>query len=233
MTDHPTKLLAETSLEQSPIVANCRMNRERELTGANGYARDLRMNPLDHLKQITTNDSTRRWLDLCCGTGRALVEAARLAEQEAMSIEIVGVDLVDSFMPHHLGSLDLIEASLSSWQPKGEYDLITCVHGLHYIGDKLGLLTRINNWLRKGGLFVGNLDLRNIRITSSKDSKRTIAQALRDAGFIYNTRTKLLKHHQQDDFRLPFRYLGASDQAGPNYTGQPAVDSYYEVEAAH
>ena len=28
---------------------------------------------------------------------------------------------------------------------------------------------------------------------------------------------------------LPYRYLGADDQAGPNYTGQPAVDSYYEV----
>ncbi|MER6203040.1 class I SAM-dependent methyltransferase [Streptomyces sp. NPDC001586] len=28
--------------------------------------------------------------------------------------------------------------------------------------------------------------------------------------------------------RLPFRYLGADPAAGPNYTGQPAVASYYE-----
>ena len=28
---------------------------------------------------------------------------------------------------------------------------------------------------------------------------------------------------------LPYRYLGADDRAGPNYTGQPAVDSYYEM----
>jgi len=26
---------------------------------------------------------------------------------------------------------------------------------------------------------------------------------------------------------LPYRYLGADDQAGANYTGQPAVHSYY------
>ena len=28
---------------------------------------------------------------------------------------------------------------------------------------------------------------------------------------------------------LPYRYLGADDRAGPNYTGQSAVGSYYEV----
>ncbi len=27
---------------------------------------------------------------------------------------------------------------------------------------------------------------------------------------------------------LPYRYLGADDRSGPNYTGQPAVTSYYE-----
>ncbi len=27
---------------------------------------------------------------------------------------------------------------------------------------------------------------------------------------------------------LPFTYLGADDQAGPNYTKQPAVNSLYE-----
>jgi hypothetical protein len=28
-----------------------------------------------------------------------------------------------------------------------------------------------------------------------------------------------------------YHYVGADNQAGPNYTGQPAVDSYYEVVA--
>jgi len=26
----------------------------------------------------------------------------------------------------------------------------------------------------------------------------------------------------------PFRFLGADDTTGPNYTGQPVVNSYYE-----
>ena len=35
--------------------------------------------------------------------------------------------------PHHdLPCLHLVEASLSFWSPTGSFDLITCVHGLHY-----------------------------------------------------------------------------------------------------
>jgi hypothetical protein len=32
------------------------------------------------------------------------------------------------------------------------YDLITCVHGLHYAGDKLAALARAASWLTPGGL---------------------------------------------------------------------------------
>lgn len=28
--------------------------------------------------------------------------------------------------------------------------------------------------------------------------------------------------------KFPLRFVGAADKAGPNYTGQPAVHSYYE-----
>jgi hypothetical protein len=30
------------------------------------------------------------------------------------------------------------------------------------------------------------------------------------------------------DASLPYRYLGADDQTGPDHTGQPSVASYYE-----
>ncbi len=43
------KLLSEDELERSAVVANCRMNRERELAGSNGYDRKLGLNPLDFL----------------------------------------------------------------------------------------------------------------------------------------------------------------------------------------
>jgi hypothetical protein len=42
-------LLDDDFLERSAVVANCRMNRERELLGSNGYGRELGFNPLDFL----------------------------------------------------------------------------------------------------------------------------------------------------------------------------------------
>jgi hypothetical protein len=43
---------------------------------------------------------TVAWLDLCCGTARALIQAAdRLADIELAGTELMGVDLVDAFDP--------------------------------------------------------------------------------------------------------------------------------------
>ncbi len=109
------KLLGDDELERSSVVANCRMNRERVLTGSNGYSRDLGFNPLNFLRERLAPDRPVAWLDLCCGTGKALVEAARISHSEGMAIEITGVDLVGMFdradanLPH----LRLVEASLS------------------------------------------------------------------------------------------------------------------------
>ena len=36
----------------------------------------------------------------------------------------------------------IFEASLAAWRPERTFGLITCVHGLHYVGDKLGLISR-------------------------------------------------------------------------------------------
>lgn len=43
------RLRSDKELEQSAVVANCRMNRERELTGSNGYTVEIGFNPLDRL----------------------------------------------------------------------------------------------------------------------------------------------------------------------------------------
>lgn len=58
-------------------------------------------------------------------------------------------------------------------------------------------------------------------------TSRVITSQLRGAGLVYDSRKKLLSCRGQTDIRLPFDYIGADDQAGPNYTGQPAVNSYY------
>jgi SAM-dependent methyltransferase len=179
-------LLSDDDLERSAVVANCRMNRERDLLGSNGYDRELGFNPLDSLKERTATGHPAAWLDLCCGTGKALIQAARQvsAAVPVLRIEIVGVDLVGRFYRPDpaLTCLRLIEASLSTWRPDRPFDLITCVHGLHYIGDKLGLVARACSWLTDDGLFVATLDLHNVKFTDGKPVGRRVAADLRRLG---------------------------------------------------
>jgi hypothetical protein len=159
------RLLDEEALAASAVVANCAMNRERQLVGANSYARELGFDPLDLLRaRLTPSDGTTPgWLDLCCGTGRALVQAARQLSRDGLAdrVTLVGVDLVDYFDPTPVPNppLQLCCAALSSWTPTRRHR-ITCT------------------------------------------GRRELS--------------------------LPYVYLGADDRAGPNYTNQPAVDSYYQ-----
>ncbi len=220
-------LLTDDTLEQSSVVANCTMNRERELLGTNGYDQELRFDPLDFVRRRAAADGSATWLDLCCGSGRALIDAADVAEAEELPIRIIGVDLVDMFRESNSSKLSFVAASLTHWQPTAPVDLITCVHGLHYIGDKLRLISRAAGWLTNQGRFAANLDLQNILLRKGS-ARRQVAAALRSNGCEYSFRHKLLHRDKRCELSLPFRYLGADDQAGPNYTGQPAVTSHYE-----
>lgn len=223
-------LLGDGALERSSVVANCQMNRQRTLTGSNGYAKELRLNPLDFL--LGRSGAKVRWLDLCCGEGKALVEAAQIVHGQGLDdkFEIVGVDLAGPPTPteSEVSCLRLVRASLNQWQPTGRLDLITCVHGLHYIGDKLGLVVRAASWLADDGQIEANLDLNNIKFADGRAASRIVAKELRQAGFDYDNRRKLVHCSRRIEAQLPLRYCGADDQAGPNYTKQPAVDSYYE-----
>jgi SAM-dependent methyltransferase len=225
------RFLNEQQLEQSGVIANCRMNRERNLTGSNGYSKEIGFNPLDLLIERVSSAGAARWLDLCCGSGKALFEAARSLAASGLEdrIAIVGVDLI--VPPAHIDPtikcVRFVEASLARWQPEGCFDLVTCVHGLHYMGDKLGLIARAAAWLAEEGRFAANLDLVNIKWRDGRPAGRAIAAELRASGFQYNSRKKLLTCAGRRHVQFPFDYVGANDQAGPNYTGQAAVDSYY------
>jgi SAM-dependent methyltransferase len=229
-------LLDDESLERSAVVANCRMNRERSLTGSNGYDRELRFNPIDVIAELLTDRGQVAWLDLCCGTGRALIEAGEHIRSlgYADRVTILGVDLAGMFWPKptHLRCVYLVEGSLAHWQPTQTFDLITCVHGLHYVGDKLGLIARALSWLAADGLFAGNLDLANVKWADGTAAGRQVAALLRRAGCAYDRRHRLVTCHGRRLLGLPLSYVGADDAAGPNYTGQPAVDSYYAARAA-
>ncbi|GAA2702029.1 class I SAM-dependent methyltransferase [Actinoplanes palleronii] len=221
-----TGLLDDRALHASSVVANCAMNRERQLAGVNSYARELGFDPVAWLAALPGEGVG--WLDLCCGSGRALLQAAERVRADA---ELVGVDLVDAFLPHkaapRTGGPVLVAAPIESWTPERLFDLITCVHGLHYVGDKLGVLGRVVSWLTPGGRFVADLDLDSVRVGEGRVAGRRLASHLRAAGIDYDGRRKRISCAGARKLSLPYEYLGADDRAGPNYTGQPAVHSHY------
>jgi ubiquinone/menaquinone biosynthesis C-methylase UbiE len=193
------------------------MNRQRQLAGVNSYERCLGFHPTS----VLTAQSA--WLDLCCGSGQALIDAATGTPD---SVTLTGVDLVDFFAPVSGSRPELVTASLLSWTPDRAYDLITCVHGLHYIGDKLGLLFRAASWLTDDGLLVADFDVASVRIA---ELPTPLAQVLRRAGFAYDARKKIVQRRGRLVTSCAYAYLGADDRDGPNYTGQPAVASYYKA----
>jgi SAM-dependent methyltransferase len=229
------RLLGDAELERSDVVANCLMNRERQLAGVNSYARELGFNPLTVLLSRVAGQppgTAAGWLDLCCGSGRALIQAAEQVGAAGLPRQaiLVGVDLAGVFDPIPAFAADnvrLVSASVTSWQPDRTFDVITCVHGLHYVGDKLAVLTRAASWLTPGGLLAADLDLRSIMLSGGQAAARRLATRLGTAGFSYNGRRRQISRTGPATIRLPYAYLGADDRAGPGYTGQPAVNSHY------
>jgi SAM-dependent methyltransferase len=235
-TLRPARLLDDVALESSSVAANCAMNRERQLAGVNSYARELGFNPLqvmrDAVQDHAGQDATTAWLDLCCGTGRALIQAAAELRRDGLAgrTALVGVDLVDAFdpVPEGLPNLRLACSPVAAWTPALAFDLISCVHGLHYIGDKLAAIARAASWLTPDGQLIADLDLDAIVVLGAARGRRGLARRLREAGFSYDSRRHRISCQGGREVRLPYRYIGADDQAGPGYTGQPAVASYYE-----
>jgi len=225
------RLLNPQELERSSVVANCAMNRERRLVGANGYGRDLHLDILTMLRgQLGVG--LVKWADLCCGTGRALIEAAADLRRtgDADRIQVEGMDLGGLFDRNPFPDvLTLIAQGVECWSPVGTYALVTCVHGLHYVGDKLGAIAKAARSLAPGGLLIGNLDLANFRFADGRPAGRTIATLLRRSGLSYDARRRLVRCEGPCEVDFNLRYLGADDSAGPNYTGQPAVDSFYAI----
>ncbi|MEV7187987.1 class I SAM-dependent methyltransferase [Kitasatospora sp. NPDC093102] len=230
------RLIGDSELTASPVVANSTMNRERGLDGVNSYARELGFDPLDWLTEH--GGTTPGWLDLCSGEGRALVEAARRPASEAArtgapraGVELTGVDLVGPLAPPPdlaaLPHVRLVTAAVADWAPERSYDLITCVHGLHYLGDQLGVIARAASWLTPNGRFAAHFDPESVRRPDGSGAARAVVAALRAAGFEYRARRHLLVLDGGRKVVLPFGYAGADPAAGPNYTGQPAVGSYY------
>lgn len=236
-----SSLSTNEELSRSGVVANNRMNRERRFVGENSYCNDLRLDLAGFLQdrlaaidssQLSTPDKSPSvdWLDLCCGRAFALRQAAEMfpARHRRPTLEILGLDLVvDSRDTPRIPRLTLVEAMLPKWQPSHDVDLVTCVHGLHYLGDKLAVIAQAARCLKPGGLFAAHLDPANLRHRNNARFGATVVRWLKQSGFEYHARFRRILCRGPRSLNVSWRYLGADDQAGPNCSGQPAVDSWY------
>jgi trans-aconitate methyltransferase len=203
-------LLNLRKLENSLTVANCRMNREREIRGTNSNAADLGFNVIQFLVERLQGREAVAWLDLCCESGRALIQAAECLRDLGMAGRVapVGIDLVDIFavVPTGIGKLTLTAASAHEWRPSQDFDLITCVHGLHYVGHKFGLIARAASWLRPEGLFAGHLDLQNVNLVGRQSANARVGKEFKRLGLACDRRRHIVSCRGCRRIEFPFRY---------------------------
>jgi SAM-dependent methyltransferase len=224
------QLLKESELIWSDVVANNNMNRKRKASGINSYEKDLKFKPEAFLNACLEQQGHVKWLDLCCGEGNALLQYANELASKQMQehAKLLGIDLVNQFqsIPTSISCLQLETGSLVDWKANDQYDLITCVHGLHYIGDKLKVITEVLKAISPQGLFIANFDLKCIKVEDNPDNS-TLVRLFKNHQIDYNSRRKIITCKGQRDISINLTFKGADDKAGPNYTGQNAVDSYY------
>jgi len=228
-------MLTPTQILTSHIVANSTMNRSRGLSGVNSYTKDLRFEVLSHLLERHKANGSVVWYDVCCGEAHALSQAATELSDRGIrdGVKIIGADLVmsDPSDQSDQSNVTLIEGDVSTLLPTQKADLITCVHGLHYIGDKLGLLTHLSGMLAEGGIFIGNIDPANIRIQGAvSNGWANIAKAagIHKTHLVY--KDHILKIVQPGRIGFNLVYKGATASEKPNYTGITVMDSWYDAK---
>ena len=220
-------------LLSSPVVANATMNRGRGLGGVNSYERELRFSITDFLAERVRERGKAVWYDACCGQGRALVEAGTQFAEMAWGrqIEIVGVDLMGMFTPEQVPGVTLIAAEVAAFRLDQPADLITCVHGLHYLGDKLGFLQHAYAMLALDGLFLGHLDAKNVHaVDGGPPIWRQAARHAAKSGVALDFKSHVLCIKRTDaPLGFGVTYQGATVSEQPNYTGITVIDSWYAV----
>jgi 2-polyprenyl-3-methyl-5-hydroxy-6-metoxy-1,4-benzoquinol methylase len=206
------------------------MNRKRNASGVNSYEKELKIKPEIFLEECIHKTGGVKWLDICCGEGKALIQAAEHLAAKGLQDKafLKGIDLVDAFqsIPFGITCVDLEIKSVVDWASTEQYDLITSVHGLHYIGDKLKVLSMILESLSERGVFIANLDLNNIHLLNH-DAEKYLKNIFKQNNVQYNSRTRLITCKGPRHIEFNVTYKGANDEVGPNYTGQDAVCSVY------
>lgn len=225
-------MLDAVELLASPLVANATMNRGRGLSGVNSYERDLRFAPLPFLAARAEARGEALWYDACCGQGRALADAGGQIDAAGWGskVRLVGADLAGMFVSPLPPQVQFVQADALAFQPDAPADLITCVYGLHYLGDKLALLQNAYALLAPGGLFLGSLDAVNIRGPGGAPIFARLARRARQGGVRLEPKGQVLRLERTDaalDFGAAYR--GAAASARPHASGITVIDSWYDV----
>ena len=131
-----------------------------------------------------------------------------------MIVRMEGWDVAGLFMESltPFPTVQFVADTLAQWQPTHGYDLITSVHGLHYMGDKLGLIQKCVGHLTQDGIFMGNLDLRNIKKLDGRSLDRPLRKMLSGYGIHYHPRRHLLTCQGPKQINLSLHYAGANDK---------------------
>ena len=145
------------------------MNRFRRLYGPNSYATELCIDPLALLPQ------GGRWLDVGCGTGVAVREAAR----KRPDVTLVAVDLEAGFVTGEAppSNLKFIQADVTRLALAGTFDLVTGVHVLHFVADQQAVIRRLAALAGTAGRLFANLDPNDIWLGESWGTARPLGGA--------------------------------------------------------
>jgi SAM-dependent methyltransferase len=221
------------------ITVNSRMNRGRGFKGVNSYERELRRFDITaFLRERAASGKPINWLDACCGEGRALGEALQLwdnaPEPWAACASVWGVDLWPHFAaPPAAGDrLRFVPADITAWLAEPDpspFDLITCIHGLHYLPDKLAFLERAYERLAPEGILLTHLDTANLYFTGEGVTWSSLLRNARKIGVDVTHKNNLLQLRRTAahlDFGSELQQVSASEK--PNYTGMIVVDSWYK-----
>lgn len=206
------QLIPDDKLIWSPTVANSRMNRSRNASGINSYEQEFKFKPGQFLESAVAEKGSAAWLDICCGEGKALLQTAQYFKNRnrQQAIELNGIDLIENSNSN--SDVVFYVMPFSSFKSAIKYDLITCVHGLHYVENKLAAIEKAISLLKVKGLFVANLDLSDICIKDT-DSNQLLKDRLKKENIQYNSRRKIIKKIGYDELRFDYDYLGADEKA--------------------
>ncbi|WP_405177683.1 hypothetical protein [Nocardia sp. NBC_01377] len=90
------------------------------------------------------------------------------------------------------------------------------------------LLSAMARWTTPTGSFAAHFDPHSIRNSDGSSAARRVSAEFRRAGMDYDRRRHRVSARGRRTLSFPAVYPGADDTAGPGYTGQPAVASYYD-----